>query len=61
MLLAGYTFRELALLEEARGRPERGRRYRERARGTMNASFVDAAMVTCEPPARSDPQRARTR
>jgi hypothetical protein len=60
MLLAGYTFRELALLEEARGRPERGRRYRDRAAGTMNASFVDAAMATCEPPVRSDPQRPPT-
>jgi hypothetical protein len=60
MVLAGYTFRELALLEEARGRPERGQRYRERARGTMNASFVDAATATCVPPARLVPQRTPT-
>jgi hypothetical protein len=53
MLFAGYTFQELARLEEARGRPERGQRYRERARTTSNPSFVDAAPAACEP-ARSD-------
>jgi hypothetical protein len=52
-LFAGYTFQELARLEEARGRPERGQRYRERARTTSNPSFVDAAPAACEP-ARSD-------
>jgi hypothetical protein len=48
MLLAGYTFRELALLEEARGRPERGRGYRERWRTTVNASFTDVGTAACE-------------